>query len=119
MPSRAESYWRLFGDGDVPAVLGQCPPAPARGPCRTGRGWAGDKQGSGRGTVCRDGLVAGPIDCPQIHSAENWEAPSDESWRRHKQGGRSAGGARIPGEEKTAEGSARGCDEDMISTLMP
>lgn len=93
------------------AVLGRRPPAPGGGLA----GLAGDRQG----TVCRDRLLAGPIDHPQINSAKNWEAPSAEWWRRHKRGGRSAGGAQIPGEEKMAEGIARRCNQDLISTPMP
>lgn len=81
------------------AVLGRRLPAPGGGLA----GLAGDRQG----TVCRDRLVAGPVDHPQINSAKNREVPSAAWWRRHKQGDRSAGGARIPGEEKMAEGIAR------------
>lgn len=41
-----------------------------------------------------------------------------QNLRRHQQEGRSAAGAQLPG-EKTAEGIARGCNRDMISTPMP
>jgi len=49
--SGAESCWRLCGDGDVSAVLGQCPPAPA--------GPAGYRQGDRvQGQAC--GGACGP-----------------------------------------------------------
>jgi len=48
-------------------------------------------QGTGKGTVCRDRLVAGHVDLPQINSARNWEAPPAEPWRTHRQGGKECG----------------------------
>lgn len=82
--------WQLWGD--VRQLL-------RGGPA----GLTGDRQGD----RCRDKLVVGSIDCPQINSAKNCESPSAELWKGCKQRGRSVGGMWKPGEEKTAEGIAK------------
>lgn len=77
----------------------------------------GDCRGAGRGTVCRNTLVAGPMDCPQTNS--------EKTGRPHQlgHGGVTSKEAEVQQahgyQEMRQLGALQGCNQDMISTPVP